>query len=87
MSDTPVFDRVTVLGAGTMGSGIAQICAQTGSRVCIYDIDQSVLDNGVGRITQFVGRGVTKGKMSQAQSVAVLQRICTAVDSHSPIRF
>ena len=85
MSDTPVFARVTVLGAGTMGSGIAQICAQAGSEVCLYDVNQELVDRGYSSLMSFLDRGVAKGKMTADESAQVLQRIHPTVDLESAL--
>lgn len=80
MSDAATFDRVTVLGAGTMGSGIAQICAQAGSAVKLFDISQEVVDGGMGRIESFLERGIAKGKVTAEEAEAVKARIKTTID-------
>ena len=79
MSD-PVFATVTVFGAGTMGSGIAQICAQAGSEVRLYDVNQEVLDRGVGRLSAFLAKGVARGKMTADVSAAVSARVTPTTD-------
>jgi 3-hydroxybutyryl-CoA dehydrogenase len=55
---------VGVLGCGLMGSGIAQVCAQSGFRTIVREVEQSFLDRGLGRIQKFLGDGVTKGKVT-----------------------
>ncbi|MCA8957101.1 MAG: 3-hydroxyacyl-CoA dehydrogenase family protein, partial [Planctomycetes bacterium] len=80
MSDSPVFHQVTVIGAGTMGSGIAQICAQAGSAVRLYDIEQRLVDSGLARIRKFLDAGVDKGKVAPEQRTAVLGRISGTTD-------
>lgn len=76
----PVFKVVTVFGAGTMGSGIAQICAQAGSEVRLYDVHEDVLNVGVGRMQAFLDKGVAKGKMTAEESAAVRGRITPTTD-------
>ena len=71
MSDTE-FGRVAVLGAGTMGAGIAQICAAAGSRVALYDVEQRFVDAGLGRVRDFLTKGVEKGKTKPAERDLVL---------------
>jgi 3-hydroxybutyryl-CoA dehydrogenase len=56
------FGRVAVLGAGTMGAGIAQICAAAGSRVALFDVEQRLVDAGLARVREFLDKGVEKGK-------------------------
>lgn len=76
----PVFANVTVFGSGTMGSGIAQICAQAGSNVRLFDVSQELLDNGMGKLGAFLAKGVAKGKMAQAEADVVLSRITATAD-------
>ena len=74
MSDTE-FGRVAVLGAGTMGAGIAQICAAAGSRVALYDVEQRFVDAGLGRVREFLEKGVEKGKTKPAERDLVLSNL------------
>jgi 3-hydroxybutyryl-CoA dehydrogenase len=53
---------VGVLGCGLMGSGIAQVCAAAGYRTIVREVQQTLLDNGIGRIRKFLDDGVAKGK-------------------------
>ena len=79
MTDNP-FPSVAVLGAGTMGAGIAQVCAQAGSRVVLQDIRDDLVDKGLGRIHDFLQKGVDKGKVSAAERDTTLGRITVATD-------
>ena len=56
---------VGVLGCGLMGAGIAQVCAQSGYKTIVREVEKSVLDKGLGRIEKFLGDGVAKGKVTQ----------------------
>lgn len=67
--------RVMVIGAGQMGSGIAQVAAQAGCRVWLRDISQELVDKGLGGIRKFLDKSVEKGKMSPQDKDAVLGRI------------
>ncbi|MEN6468192.1 MAG: 3-hydroxyacyl-CoA dehydrogenase NAD-binding domain-containing protein [Smithella sp.] len=67
--------KVCVLGAGLMGNGIAQVCAQAGYEVALRDIEQKFVDGGMNTIKKNLGRDVEKGKMKQADMDAVLGRI------------
>jgi 3-hydroxybutyryl-CoA dehydrogenase len=67
--------NVCVLGAGLMGSGIAQVCAQAGLQVAMRDIEQRFIDGGMNTIRKNLTREVQKGKRSQADMDAVLGRI------------
>jgi 3-hydroxybutyryl-CoA dehydrogenase len=72
--------NVCVLGAGLMGSGIAQVCAQAGFRVALRDIEQRFIDGGMNSIRKNLGRDVQKGKKSQAEADAILGRIRPVLD-------
>jgi len=53
---------VGVLGCGLMGAGIAQVCAAAGYKTIVREVQQTFLDNGLGRIRKFLDDGVAKGK-------------------------
>lgn len=72
-------NKVFVVGAGTMGSGIAQVCAQSGLRVFLSDISQELIEKGMKNISWSVGKLVEKGKLSESKE-AVLNRIEGAID-------
>jgi len=56
---------VGVLGCGLMGSGIAQVAAQAGYKTVVRELEQSLLDKGLARITKFLEGGVEKGKLTR----------------------
>jgi len=85
MTDTQ-FHNVTVLGAGTMGAGIAQVCAQAGSSVVLQDITDDFVQKGLARIRDFLQKGVDKGKTTPAQRDEVLARITTTTDRAAAAR-
>ena len=55
---------VGVLGCGLMGSGIAQVCAASGYKTIVREVEQSFLDKGLGRVNKFLSDGVEKGKVT-----------------------
>tara|TARA_B100000287_G_scaffold293665_1_gene276982 strand:- start:4875 stop:5801 length:927 start_codon:yes stop_codon:yes gene_type:complete len=59
--------RVAVIGAGTMGSGIAQVCAQTGWETRLFDAFPESLERGMANIEEFWDRGISKGKTTSQQ--------------------
>lgn len=67
--------KVCVLGAGLMGNGIAQVCAQAGYEVSLRDIEQRFVDGGMSTIKKNLEKGVKKGKMAQDEMDAILSRI------------
>ena len=56
---------VGVLGCGLMGAGIAQVCAQSGYRTIVREVEDSFLKKGLGRIDKFLSDGVARGKVTQ----------------------
>jgi 3-hydroxybutyryl-CoA dehydrogenase len=66
---------VAVLGAGTMGNGIAHVFARSGCKVILRDVEKRFLDRGIETITKNLDREVQKGKISEADKPAVLARI------------
>lgn len=72
--------KICVLGAGLMGNGIAQVCAQAGYQVVIRDIDQRFIDSGIKTIKRNLDRDVEKGKRKQDEVDAILDRIKTTLD-------
>ena len=68
-------ETVGVIGAGLMGSGIAQMCAAAGLKVVLRDIDEARVQRGVDAIASSLGRMVEKGKMSAADKNRVLAAI------------
>ncbi len=76
----PQFATIAVLGAGTMGAGIAQVCAQAGSRVVLQDITEEFTKKGLSRIQDFLQKGVEKGKVTEARRNEVLALVSTTVD-------
>ena len=72
--------RVCVLGAGIMGSGIAQVAAQAGYQVAMTDIDQRCLDTGFASIRKSLGIMQSKGKINEDQLTEILKRINGILD-------
>ncbi len=66
-----------VIGAGQMGSGIAQVAAASGLNVIMHDIEPAFVDKGLGVIAKALGRSVEKGRISEADQSATLDRIRT----------
>jgi 3-hydroxybutyryl-CoA dehydrogenase len=66
---------VGVLGAGTMGSGIAQVCAAAGYEVVLRDIEERFLERGLNTIKKSLSKFVDKGKISQDEMDSILSRI------------
>jgi len=74
----PFFERVAVVGAGTMGNGIAQTFAAHGSQVQLIDVDAAALERGLQTIEKSLGKFVAKGKLEPSDKDATLGRITAA---------
>ncbi len=72
--------KVMVIGAGQMGGGIAQVCAQAGYDVLLNDIKEESFDKGLAVITKNLSRNVEKGRMTEAEKEAVLGRLTKSLD-------
>ena len=66
---------VGVVGCGLMGSGIAQVCASSGYVTVVREVDETVLQQGLGRITKFLDSGVSKGKVTPVARDATLANL------------
>jgi len=71
--------RIAVLGAGTMGHGIAQLAAQAGYETLLYDVSRQLAENGIWKISENLKVGVDKGKVRPEDRDAALGRLA-AVD-------
>ena len=74
---------VAVIGAGTMGSGIAHVFARAGFQVLLCDVEQRLLDRALNQIRSNLGREATKGKFPEAEVEPSLARITATVDRES----
>ena len=72
--------NVCVLGAGLMGNGIAQVCAQAGFQVTMRDIEQRFIDGGMKAISKNLSRDVEKGRRTQAEMDTIMGRIKPTLD-------
>src|SRR5580692_3593357 len=72
--------RVGVIGAGTMGNGIAHVFARSGFDVVLCDVEQRFLDRGLATIGKNLDREVAKAKISAEDKTATLGRITAVVD-------
>jgi 3-hydroxybutyryl-CoA dehydrogenase len=73
--------KVTVLGAGLMGHGIAQVAAQVGGyEVSMLDVEQRFLDGGMKMIRDSVGKFVERGKLTRDQGESAIERVHPTLD-------
>lgn len=73
-------NKITVLGSGVMGHGIAQVSAMAGYQVTLRDIEQSFLDRAMEKVRWSLNKMVEKQKLSQAQADEIFGRITPVVD-------
>jgi 3-hydroxybutyryl-CoA dehydrogenase len=72
--------KIGIIGAGQMGSGIAQVCAQAGYDVTLSDISEAALEKSLAGISRNFDRQIQKGKLSETDKTAALGRIVTGTD-------
>lgn len=72
--------NIVVIGAGQMGSGIAQVCAQSGYDVLLQDINQDAVDQGINSIHALLTRAVEKGRITDVEKEGTLSRLNTSTD-------
>ena len=77
--------NITVIGAGTMGNGIAHVFAQYGNKVNLVDVNQSQLDRALQTITKNLDRQVSKGLIDEAAKSATLANLSLVTDLKSGI--
>lgn len=75
--------NVGLVGAGQMGSGIAQVCAAYGSQVVLYDVSTEALEKGMTTISKSCDRLIKKERMTEEGKLALLGRIKTSTDVES----
>ena len=76
----PEIRTVGVVGCGLMGSGIAQVCAQSGYRTIVREVDDATVNAGLGRIESFLSRGVARGKQSEEEKARALANLSGTTD-------
>jgi 3-hydroxybutyryl-CoA dehydrogenase len=78
--------KISVIGAGQMGNGIAHVFAQSGHDVVLIDIKQENLDQAMATIGRNMRRQVEKGRLSEADKAASLERINTSTDTAAGVK-
>jgi len=71
---------VGVVGCGLMGSGIAEVCARAGYQVIVREVNDQLLQKGLGRIQKSMSKGVSRGKLTQEEMDAAWARIKGTTD-------
>lgn len=77
--------NITVIGAGTMGNGIAHVFAQSGYQVNLVDISQEALDKALAKISKNLDRMIAKEKISDADKASTMGNISTSSDLKSGV--
>ncbi len=67
--------KVGVVGCGLMGAGITKVCAQSGYQTVVSEINQQLLDKGLGVVKSSLAKGVEKGKLTETDMQATLDRL------------
>jgi 3-hydroxybutyryl-CoA dehydrogenase len=75
--------NIGVIGAGTMGNGIAQVCALAGFNVTLLDISESALQKAIATVGKNLDRQITKDTLTEEQKLAALDKIRTSTDYSS----
>ena len=84
VSNLPPLSSVAVIGFGTMGSGIAQVCAQAGLDVLVVEPDERIIERDMAAITRQLDKAVEKGRLEQGDRDAAIARIDPSTDlSHA----
>jgi len=73
-------EQIAVIGAGTMGNGIAQVCAVAGYQVLLVDVSDAALERGVATLSKNLERQVSKGTLDADKATAAKTRIRTSTD-------
>ncbi|MFD6104406.1 FAD-dependent oxidoreductase, partial [Nocardia salmonicida] len=73
-------ELIGVIGGGTMGAGIAEVCAKAGSSVLVLETKPEFAEAAQNRIATSIARGVAKGKITQDEADAVLARVRVTLD-------
>jgi len=77
---TSPFQRVAIIGAGTMGHGIAQVTAAAGVPVALYDLHQDAVDGGLAHIAKNLAKGVARGKVTEEAQATTLANLRGTTD-------
>lgn len=74
------FDKVAVIGGGTMGAGIAEVAAKAGSDVQVLEVSEQALEAARGRIESSLGRAVRNGRLEEAERDTIMGRLSWVSD-------
>ncbi len=80
MSTPESIRSAAILGAGTMGHGIAQVCAAAGITTRLFDVRQALVDDGLAKITKNLDKGIARGKVSEEAKATTLANLSGSAD-------
>jgi len=86
MVQTEEINKAVVLGAGTMGHGIAQVCAQAGMEAILFDVSSEALAKGLAGVEAMLDKAVSLGKTTREEADDTLGRIRTSVDLKDAVK-
>src|SRR5450759_1840262 len=76
---TMAIKNITVIGAGTMGNGIAHVCAQYGYKVTLNDIKREYVDRGLKTISSNLDRQIKKGNLTEEQKTKTMANVSSSL--------
>jgi len=79
------FENVAIIGAGTMGHGIAQVCAMSGMEVRLFDLDDGALQLGLDKVHANLDKGVARGKVTEIVRDQALVRLAGTTDLQTAV--
>ena len=79
------FENVAIIGAGTMGHGIAQVCAMSGMEVRLFDLAEDALGRGLDKVHSNLDKGVDRGKVSEDMRDETLMRLAGSTDLQTAV--
>jgi 3-hydroxybutyryl-CoA dehydrogenase len=86
LASVMAIERVAVIGAGTMGAGIAQVCAQAGWKTALFDAFPDGLERGMQRIDAFWDKGIARGKTTAEQKEAWAANLRAEADMQTAVQ-
>ena len=72
--------NIAVIGSGTMGHGIAQVCAMAGYSVHLYDLNAEALERALAKVTANLDKGIARGKVTTEQRDTTLANLAVSAD-------
>ncbi len=79
------FENVAIIGAGTMGHGIAQVCAMAGMEVRLFDLGADALERGLDKVHSNLDKGVDRGKVTEEMRDQTLMRLAGSTDLQTTV--